>query len=57
MTKSMQVTLGVFLLLVILFFVNQKSQNDLTVGGTVIFSGNQEDVDISALYPPYGAPS
>ena len=44
MTKSMQVTLGVFVLLVLLFFVNQKSQNDLTVEGTVIFSGNQEDV-------------
>jgi len=44
MTKSMQVSLGVFVLLVLLFFMNQKSQNDLTVEGTVIFSGSQEDV-------------
>ena len=44
MTKSMQVTLGVFVLLVHLFLMNQKSQNNLTVEGTVIFSGSQEDV-------------
>ena len=44
MTKSMQVTLGIFILLVLLFFMNQRSQNDLTVEGTVIFSGSQEDV-------------
>jgi hypothetical protein len=44
MTRSTKFSLIVFGLLVILFFLNRRSQANLTVEGTGIFTGNNDEV-------------
>tara|TARA_B100000686_G_C16799642_1_gene985045 strand:+ start:846 stop:1409 length:564 start_codon:yes stop_codon:yes gene_type:complete len=44
MSKSTQITIGIFAILIILYFLNHTSQSNLTLEGTSIFSGNNDDV-------------
>ena len=44
MTKSTKFALIVFCLLVVLFFLNRRAQANLTIEGTGIFSGNNDEV-------------
>ena len=44
MTRSTQFALFAFGILIILFFINRRAQANLTVEGTGIFSGNNDEV-------------
>ena len=44
MTKSTQYALGVFGLIIVLFFVNQKTQSNLNVSTSEIFEGDSSKI-------------
>tara|TARA_S200000501_G_scaffold379025_1_gene446703 strand:+ start:3264 stop:3833 length:570 start_codon:yes stop_codon:yes gene_type:complete len=44
MTRSTKTIIGIFIILLILFYFNRKSQQNLTVDGVPIFTGNNKNI-------------